>query len=341
MITNRKQSYFLTLSILIAILLTLSVSAASDPFSVIPSNATFLIRIDVKQLVAMDLYKQWEVEKEGDPKAKVMYEQFTKATGVKIEKDVIDAVVAVVGEPSKSGSGHAVAVVSGTFDGEKIVAYAKQTATTEGKTFSETTYNGVKIYSAPKEGSKEPGMFAVLSANTMLFGTDKGIKAAIDTSKGTVKPVTTNQELMALRSRVKAKPVLWGVGSLPKAVAAPQAAGPAAALQNLKTIIMTADMSPNLDLYVAGDCDSPEAAGQVKDALNQAMGLAMMFGAQMGLAEVAQKIQISSAENTVAISLSLTPEEISSIKAKLEQFKAQQGKNGGNGGFPMGGGMGM
>lgn len=328
---NPRGKFFFGLLFLVTVLLCSNITSAStDPFSIVPVDASFVIRVDVQKLVTLDIYEEWQSEQdaEADPEAQALYKKFVEATGIDIESDISNAVIAVLGQPGPANAGQSVAIVNGVFDPDRVVDYARERQAEEGKKLTESTYNEKKIYSLPQEDTGNKAYFSFISGNTAVFGTEKGVKAAIDTSQGTVAPITTSEKMMSLRAQVRGTPVIWGAGVLPAAPAQAQAAGPAAALQHLESIVVTVDLSPNIDLFIAGNCKTAEAAMQVNQTLNQAMGLAMMFGAQMGLSGIIQKIRLSHSGSVVELSLSLTPEDIEQLKASMERFREQQSAGG-------------
>lgn len=321
----------LIMGILAMILLTGGAYAEFKPISAIPASTTFLIRIDVKQLASLNIYKQIEAERDQDPKAKALYEKFVNSTGVKLEEDVDHVFVSLIG--SAGPGSDAISLVTGKFDEKKIITYGTNKENNEGKEVKETEYNGVKIYNVPGDKDEQESFFSILSPQLLVFGTEGGIRLAIDAEKGKAKGIATSEEIMALAQKVKSDSLIWGVGQLPKAVATAPSVGPTQALKTLKTLSFSVDYSPNLDITITGDCEEEKEAVEVKNSISQALGMAMIFGAQMGLSDIIQKLQISNAAKSVILKLSLTPEEIALLKAKIDEFKSQGAA------MPMGGGF--
>lgn len=282
----------------------------------LPAQASFVAGIDVKRLAGSTFYqKQVAARNLARPDA---FRQLEEQTGVNPERDVDQVFVA----GSKGTRG--VAVVLGQFDDFKLSRAAEAKA---GVTI-EKVGNATLYAFAPQGKALAPGAFAFLDKGTLVSGDLAGVRAVVQAHAKGEAPLRANPALFALTERVRAGSTFWmvGDGTLLSNLSTGGVAGPAGALSlpNLKSLIVTGDLEPQVAIKVTGDATDEPAARSLAASVR---GLASLFTLQAAakpeLKELATAFTVTQNASQVLVDFHVSPETLAALAPKPAAPKAQ------------------
>lgn len=322
----------------ILVLAVLLVSAATAPSAVhgamwekLPSDVSAVIHVDVGALLGTELYRV-VVEQYGDrlsPRGE-KYAQFIEATGFDPETDLNSITIGVGGEP-QDPEGPVYMIVTGTFDRERIDAYAGASAGLETG-----SHQGLKTYLPimPDDRSGPRPTLAWLDARTLVAASTPDFPKLIESVRGS-GPNATGSSLSDLLSEdtgqlyvameipeVSEEPADGNTGATPRGGeqdmlrAQLQALG-AGPMRTLRSLLITLDAESGLDLVVHARADSPENGALVYELLNGYLMMGQAMAAQNPqLDELLRNLVLGRDGSTVTLMMSMTNEE---IRAALSQ----------------------
>lgn len=265
---------------------------------ILPADTRFVVGVDVRRLVQSELYTTSEGRRAMRPEA---FADLEERTGLNPERDLDQVVIA--GGPS-AGSGRrqpGIVLVSGRFDRYKL----SRAIETSGKGVTWKDHEGTTVYMF-REG-KGADAAAFLDDNTLVFGNQPAVEAAIASRAGGKAPLRTNTSLMALLERVKPGSTFWMVGdqsllsNLPQSIPAPGGSGGASLqLPAVRNLIVTGDLDPQIAVEATADTADEAAAKNLADVVRGLLALLALQGNQKPeLKELASAVSVSTEVNQV------------------------------------------
>jgi hypothetical protein len=272
---------------------------------VLPGDAPFLAGVDVKRLVATELYKsKMALATATRPEG---LKELEDKTGINPERDV-DQLVIAGGKDARAGVG----VVLGRFDEYKL---GRAIEAKPGVRWEK--HEGVTVYSFDEGTAKDPRAVAFLDNRVVIFGSPSLVKATITNRSRGSAGLRANSALGALLLRVKPGSTFWMVGdqsvlaNMPTSLPAPGAAagsGSSLTLPALKSVIVTGDLEPQVALSVTGDTADEAAAKNLADVVRGLVALAAMQAQQKPeLQQLAQAFSVTTSANQVQVSFRIAP----------------------------------
>lgn len=270
---------------------------------ILPAGKNVLIGVDWKELQDSPLSSKF---KENVP------EQFKP-----VIKEIDQVTVAFTAQGMGKGPEDAVAVVSGSFDPDKLIAMMKEQAKTEGDELVESDYQGAKLYSS----AKEQDVAATFIEKNLIIGKKTAVQQVIDLSRGNGESVEKDQNLMGLLNAVDTKRMLWAVAIVPEGAMganSEQPGNPLGALAGVKALDLALDVSKDLTLDVGIIAGTPEDAKQMETMVNSYKTL---FGASLAqqdpsLGKVLNNLNIAVDDKRVALNLKLDEATVTEISKK-------------------------
>lgn len=275
----------------------------------LPAEASFVAGIDVKRLAASSFYqKQVAARNLARPDA---FRQLEEETGLNPERDVDQIFVA--GSKGRRG----VAIVLGQFDAFKLSRAAEARPGVKAE-----KVGGVTLYSFAPQGALGPGGLAFLDKGTLLSGDAGAVRSALEAHARGQSPLRGNAPLFALTERVKAGATFWmvGDGSLLGSLSAGSmggAAGSSLSLPNLKSLIVTGDLEPQVVLSIVGDAADDASAKSLADTARGFVSLfALQSAAKPELKELASAFSVTQKANQVLLDFHVSPETLTALVPK-------------------------
>jgi hypothetical protein len=283
---------------------------------VLPADTRFVVGLDVRRMVASELYANSAGRRPFRPDA---FADLEARTGLNPERDVDQVVIA--GGPSAGTGPNApgLVLVSGRFDRYKL----SRAIETSGKGVTWKDHQGTTVYLF-SEGRKGAQAAAFLDDDTLVFGTQPAVEQTIDSRSGGKAPLRTNAALMALLERVKPGSTFWMVGdqsllaNLPSSVPAPGGSdGASLQLPAVRNLIVTGDLDPQIALDLTADTADAPAAKNLADMVRGLLALAALQGNQKPeLKELASSVNITTEANQVHLNARITHELFLSLQPK-------------------------
>jgi hypothetical protein len=283
---------------------------------VLPADTRFVVGLDVKRLMASELYAKNAGRGPVRPDA---FADLEAKTGLNPERDLDQVVIA--GGPSAGTGRHTpgLVLVSGRFDRYKL-SRALET-THKGVTWKD--HQGTTVYMF-SEGRKGADAAAFLDDDTLVFGSQSAVEETVASRVRGTTPLRTNAALMALLGRVKPGSTFWMVGdqsllaNLPKSIPAP-GGGDGASLQlpAVRTLVVTGDLDPQIALEVTAETADEAAAKNLADVVRGLMALAALQGSQKPeLKELASAVSVTTETNQVHVSARIPHALFESLQPK-------------------------
>lgn len=316
--TNPKHSkkfYYFLMPLLTALLITgcgkgcgkggVPGGEEAAALKLIPAGKNVLVGINWKELKKSPLGGKFQ---ENIP------EEF-KSLGQEIEQITIGLDIQGMGQAPEKG----LAVISGSFEPEKLIGIMKSQAQKDGQELEETDYQGIKLYTNPKED-----MVAAFLDKKLLLGQKLAVQEAIDLSQNKGESVEKDQKLMDLLKTVDSSRMLWAVAIVPEgAMGAPgaqQPGSPLGALSGVKALDLALDISKELKVDLGIITGTPEDAKQMETMVNSYKTL---FGASLAqqdpnLGKVFSNLNVKVNEKRVTLNLELDEATVTELSKKAE-----------------------
>lgn len=280
-------------------------SAKSSTLSLIPAGNNVLIGINLKKLQASPFGAK--VKEKMPPEMAPFVEN--------IEGITIGVTAKGMGQEPEG----AVGIIEGKLDQAQLLAKMSEQAKKDGGDITNEEYNGVKIYSGPKD----PDVGLAFVESVAVVGKKPGVKSVIDLSQKKGDSVESDANLMSLLKAVDSTKMLWAVAVVP-AGAIPGGGGgggpgnPMAALSNIKAIDLAMDMSDKLTLDLGVIAGSADDAKQME---NMANSYKTLFGASLAqkepkLGEVLSGMTVSSEGDRVVLNLQVEQSTVEELSQK-------------------------
>jgi hypothetical protein len=284
-------------------------SRAGQPaeLAYVPADAALVAYCDVHQVMTSDLRQR---VRQAMPQKEEGQEEFEKATGINLERD-IDHVVAFL-VPSRTAERYTgMVLATGRFDVVKLEALARE----HGGEVEE--YKGKRIISrrGGKHGDEGPQMaVAFMAPGLVALGEDASVRRAIDGTGGA--NITTNSELMGLVRDLDSSNA-WAVGrfdALMTHAKLPQ--GVAGQIPAIKWFSASGHVNGGLSGRLRAEARDDQAAQNLRDVVNGFLGLArMQAGDKPEFQALISSLQVSGTGKTVSLEFSLPAEIIETLGA--------------------------
>ena len=283
----------------------------------IPATARVVLMVDIHRSMTADMVQN--VLK--DEKTKQKYDGFIKMAGLDPMKDIYFVAVGLAGNPA-GGSQEGAIFINLRYNKDALLAKIKETA----KDIREETYNGVTLYEGPAAMNMEHAASAgaFLDDSNIVVGSDKSVRAAVDVFQKKADSVDKNPEMKRLFKAVNMSANVWGAVIIPQEMLKSQAdKNPMLKdLIGLTGLTMSFDYANRtLTAEIQGLGGTKEQNKTLAEKLTALKGMgALMGGQQPVLAELLNKIEISSSAGSVKIYASV-PGELLGKMQKLAQEK--------------------
>jgi hypothetical protein len=283
---------------------------------VLPADTRFVVGLDVRRMVASELYTNAAGRHPLRPDA---FADLEARTGVNPERDVDQVVIAGGPSAGTGPSAPGLVLVSGRFDRYKL----SRALETSRKDVTWKDHQGTTVYLF-REGRKGAEAAAFLDDDTLVFGSQAAVEATIGSRAGGKAPLRTNTVLMALLERVKPGSTFWMVGdqsllsNLPRSVPGPGGSdGAGLQLPAVRNLMVTGDLDPQIALELTAETADEVAAKNLADMVRGLLAFAALQGNQKPeLKELASAVNISTEVNQVHLNARIPHELFLSLQPK-------------------------
>jgi hypothetical protein len=291
-------------------------AAGEALIKLMPKGTMGVMAIDVQRAMSADATKKALQ----DPKAKEMYDEFVRMTGIDPVKDITYAALGLSGlamgrEPDGGF------IVNLKYDEARLRGLIKEKA----PEVREELYNGVAVLSNLDGDTKQTTRAAFLDATHIAIGSEAGVKGIIDVFQKKADSAAKNAELGAALKKVDKTGLVWGAFAIPQDLikkgieSQPQLK----VLEGVTVLTMAFD-NPlggfKADIRALGGTSEQNA--NLASALNGFRSLGAMFAAQEPAAgEVLNGISITSGKDHTRIAIELSRETMDKL-SQLAQTMA-------------------
>jgi hypothetical protein len=287
---------------------------------ILPADTRFVVGLDVRRFVQSELYATSQGRRAMRPEA---FAQLEETTGLNPERD-LDQVVIAGGPPAANGRRQpGLVLVNGRFDRYKL----SRAIETSGKGVTWKDHQGTTVYMF-REGRKGADAAAFLDDDTLVFGSQPAVEAAITSRAGGTAPLRTNATLMALLERVRPGSTFWMVGdqsllaNLPSTIPAPGGSeGSSLQLPAVRNLIVTGDLDPQIAVEATAETADEAAAKNLADVVRGLLALAALQGNQKPeLKELASSVNVSTEVNQVHLNARIPHELWESLQQQPKKI---------------------
>jgi len=290
---------------------------AEDMLTLIPADVQGVFVVDANRIMNTEVIdKAIKGNKDYEK-----YKQTLDALGLDPQKDLYFAVIGVAQKPGEKDP-KVSGVINMKYDQAKLVAKIKE----ESPTYTESTYEGVTLFTVPEEDGGEPMYGAFLDTSNIAVGQEAGVKAVVDLFKGKGESVLKNAAIMDLVKTSNKKAMLWSVFAFSSdQVKDMTGANPMlGSLQSLKAMSMFVDYSgKKLNLEIKAMSEDAAKNKEMADFLNGLKAMGSMAAAEKPeYGQILNAITVSSAPDHVKIAASLPEDVLNTISAEIEKQAA-------------------
>jgi TonB family protein len=169
----------------------------------IPSDCPSVAGINMRQLAASPFFTRLKQDSLGTGVLPAELAKLTEKTGIDPVRDISYLIMAATSvEKNKP---HAVMLVSGTFDREKILGYVRAQMGS-----IEMDYGGASLFIIPemsKDGIKAGISF--LGTQELAVGDIDLLKTVLDTRSGAIKSILSNPDMASVLSNIQYEDMFW------------------------------------------------------------------------------------------------------------------------------------
>jgi hypothetical protein len=283
----------------------------------LPAESRFLMGLDVKRFTASPFYAKFAQ----GPRRMDAFKTLEEKTGLNPERDLDELIMAGSG-PGRREDG--VVLALGRFDQYKL----GRTIETHQKGVTSKKLHGTTLYMFG-EGSSASTSIALLDDDALVMGGQKAVETVLANRAGSQAPLKANRGLMDLLGRVKPGSTFWMVGdqellsNLPQNIPAP---GGSAAMQlpPVKTVVMNADLDPEVSLEVTGEAADEAAARNLADVVRGLTALAALQANQRPeLKQLASAVSVTTEAKSVHVNARLPYELLESLQGPASRKSSE------------------
>jgi len=248
--------------------------------------------------------------------------------GLDITRDIKSIAVGIYEYDEKGAT--AGGVLIGNIDKEKITAFAEREVQALGGEVEMQTAMDVEYITAL--GLREiPLHIGFYSPEiTLISNNETLLKNMIGVLKGKGENVASDDALNDLMEEVDSSRMLWAVGTIPEPKnpekpAENQIPGEVAQVKKVETFSASMDNTPGFSLDVAMHCTSVEDAKTVQEEISKQVNMmVMVYGMMTGMADLAEKVNVETDEETVKLAVALSAEDMETFQQKMEEAAQKQ-----------------
>ncbi len=299
-----------------------SESAGGDAalLKMLPENASGYVLFNFSKVAELGLFKtmQESMKKEDEEKANEAlkaFDQFISQTGFDPEKDLRSGVMALYGELD-TDKPQVAFVAGGSFDPEKIIAFAKAKNTE----LKEESVDSVTLYHMEKEDGEEMAL-CFPTAGVVAMGQTDQLKRTLDVIKGKGRSIMDNGTLMQYKKKTAADALLTAVFLIPeKARAMQEKMQPPFEFDLSKAEAITAEIFFSNDTWsgtLVLVSDNPEGNKKNANTLNMLKNMGVMLGPEVG--EVLNGLSFNPGEKQMEIKFSITKTQLENLGKKAKE----------------------
>jgi hypothetical protein len=250
---------------------------------VLPADARFVLGLDVRRFTASDLHKRYTAP--GTVSRPEVFKTLEALTGLVVERDLDRCIAAGM------GPGRGLAMLIGRFDParlRRVLDGAAPRATR--KTIGKTTFYVVRA------GDSAEQALAILDGEAILMGSEPDLVTAVQSAAAHTTPLRANPALLAQIERVRPGATFWMVGdaAILSSIPASATGGLALTLPGVQGVVVSADLTPDIDLSAVVDTASERDAKNLAATVRGLVGLLTFQSAQKPqLATLANAIHIT------------------------------------------------
>lgn len=280
----------------------------------LPAETRVVTGLDVQRLVHSPVYQRF-FSGANRPQA---FTELQARTGLRAERDVQEVLLSSQAREGRTG---AVAIVSGTFDRQRVVR-----AVEGQRGMSTRTHEGRALYVFHPDGAPSSAL-AFLEDDVLALGTEAEVEQAVTGYVRGTGGLRGNAELLALVQSIKPGATVWSAGDetllsrLPSAL--PSAGGlPAMTLPGLKSVVFTGDLEPAVAFEAVIQTRDEKSAQQIAGMAGMIIGLARMQGGQRPeMQQLASAITVTTDQSRVRLNGSFSDD----LLAALQKSQGQRG----------------
>jgi hypothetical protein len=197
------------------------------------------------------------------------FQEFLRALGVELEKDVDDVMLGWRGE-SLSGPG-SFGLAAGRFEPDKVREFFAQTR------LPLQSYAGFDLFAFGSGADRADTFFAFLDSSLAAFGQVRDLKAILDVREGSAQALDTDQTFHGYEAELEGTSPQWGIltGKAAANVAVPWLAGGkkntidmTAFLEPVQAVLYRVDWDGGFTAHISVLCKTSESAAGLYQLLN-------------------------------------------------------------------------
>jgi len=288
--------------------------------SLIPENASGIFSINLEKITKLENFNEIVDKidkKEKKPSLKTFknYQDFIEKTGIDPKKDLYSIALGLYGDIGKKNIDIAL-VINLNYNENKIVDIFKK----ETKSYNEEKFKKHVIYKFLDKKNKEM-CFSFINNRIIGFGTTTKVKQIIDLFEGNGKSILTDEKKKPYLNDFNPESVLSFVFDFPeKAKKSEAQQGSPFKMDFSKAEILWGEVDFEENIW-SGEIKlvshDEEANKQIVNMLNGIKGMGAMAGPE--IAEILNKINLSSSADNIELTFSIPNELLKKIQKKAEE----------------------
>lgn len=284
----------------------------------LPENASGFATINFKKVSELGLFKTMQdsmKNEDGEQAAEALstFSDFLGKTGFDPEKDLHGGALAILGGLDES-TPQFVFLAQGTFDPEKIIAYAKA----KTPDMKEETANGITLYQT--EG-KENAVICFPKPGLVAMGQPEALKTTIDVIQGKGRSLMDNASLSKFAQKIDNNALATAAFLFPeKAKNMQEQLPPPFEFDLSKAEAITADLFFQSDIWSGAltlVSANPEGNKKNANTLNMLKNMGVMMGPEVG--DVLNGLTINANDQHLEIKFSITKAQLEKLGQKAKE----------------------
>ncbi len=300
-----KKAVIIALTVILGIFLSLTLRAETLPRTLIPSDANWVLHLDMDRLLSSDFFNKIMGEKGWD-KIKQRNIRFAKKFRINLLEDIKGVTVYGQGRDENK----AVACISGRFDQNHLLSLLSL-----DDDHREIAYGAHIVHSW---GSGEYSAF-VGEDIAVLSESEDSIKHALDVIAGKAKNINQSEAGDPI-SQAPADVFLWGFARNVSDLTAGHK-GPALFKKTKTALFHMSEKGQNIRVWAEMSVSTPEDADNIEQILKGLQAMADMYQEELPAGvKIPQDIQIGKSGNNVHVQVSYPSADLIKLFAKKGRF---------------------
>jgi hypothetical protein len=286
--------------------------AAKEDLALVPKETDIVLMANLTRMRNTAMWRKLLDVRESNEQAKKDYAEFVQKSGLDPEKQVDSVFVAV---PQGGGDQKEFAAIArGTFNEQKLVAYAREQAKKDGRDLNITEYNGKKLYT---DNQKSEAWAVFLDGKTLVIGGKEWIKKVVDLAAGkSTESAKKNDALAGLLKRAKTSDALWGAGLVPQSTRDQFKNDPRlASAGSMKDIFGSVDFAggvkADLNVDTGAEADAKDLSAKATAQLAEIRKSPQFM--MMGLAQYLDGIKVDSKDATFHLAINFNQQQVDDL----------------------------